>query len=112
MSTAELARLCAVQLVQRLSDTPRLTDEERIALVESYVAGALNRALSEAGRAPTFVVQSGHVSLDLNLNAKGELQYGAKLMLPIDGLETERVTQVREQHVARRVFVDGDPEAL
>lgn len=103
MSAAELAHRCAKDVMDRV-ETARegpgrpLDYGEKLALVETFVRAAIERALEEAGRSEqrTFVVQGGHVSLDLNLNAKGELQWGAKLMLPVDGLEPERVAEVRE----------------
>lgn len=100
MTAPDLARLCAEQVIERLFEGRRepLPADERLALVESYVRGAITRALEEAGQpeARTFMVQSGHVSLDLNLNAKGDLQWGCKVVMPIDGLEPERAAQVRE----------------
>lgn len=96
MTVPDLARLCSEQIVERICSAPGLNDAERLALVESYVRGAITRAIEEAGRA-TYVVQSGHVSLDVSINAKGDYQYGAKTVMPIDGLEPEKAGEARER---------------
>lgn len=102
MSTAEIAQAAAEHIAAAITRQAReawCSEQGIVDIAEPVIRGAIARALEEAVQPParTFVVQGGHVSLDLNLNAKGELQYGAKVVMPIDGLAPADAGLARER---------------
>jgi hypothetical protein len=102
MAPQDLARLCAREILDRLIAPPRMTEAERIAAVESYVQGAINRAradlveeLRPALEARVVQVETGHVSVDVGITAKGEYQYSAKVVLPFVGTADADLDEAR-----------------
>lgn len=96
MELKELAILCAAEIRAHFN----ARGVEGFEYAEGLILGALNRAIDEhvstLARAPrdeagvltetptpVVTVESGHISLDVTVNAKGDYQYGAKVVMPI-----------------------------
>lgn len=94
MSSLDLARQAAEQIVASLHAAGLLTGgvaEGEMITATQYALHAMEQAVELALGNPretltetrTVTVEAGHISLDVNLNAKGELQYGAKVVMPM-----------------------------